>query len=219
MDTEKAICCRDIMKSDVLDSNGAKVGRIHDFTFQFDKELKLSKFILAGPRWEEILESLRVRPDRDPIFDSSMIKRIDDNVHLDRAIEKLKTTLDKDAIPENDIHYTALEKMSIYDKEGEKIGHTIDIDIDVDGCVSLIVGGSFVEEKLEAIGFKADVDIVVPGYTISSIDDKIQLSVSKHTLETTMEEAIKTEKEVEARESKEVNREVTKVRLFSQRPF
>ncbi|TFG27695.1 PRC-barrel domain containing protein [Candidatus Thorarchaeota archaeon] len=219
MKAERSICCKELMKTEVLDSKGNSVGKIGDLTFSFDRELKLSKFILSGSRWEELMESLHVKPDRDPVFDESIIDRIDDHVHLETTLEHLKTTLDEDAIPEHDIKYSTLQKMDIIDKDGQKIGHALDIDFDIDGTVSMIVGGGFIEEKLEAIGFKADVDIIVPGHTISSITNEIHLNVSKDDLETTMEDAMKSAKSIRAKETREVTRQVTKVRLFTQRPF
>ena len=206
-------------KADVVDSSGNKVGNVGDLTFTFDKELKLSKFILAGPRFEEFLESIKIKPDKDPVFDSSLITKIDENVHLDTSVNSLKTTLDKDAIPEGEIRLSKLEKMDIVDSTGEKIGRAIDVDFDVDGSVSMIVGGGFIEEKLEAAGLKADVDIIVPGSVIKSISDKICLSVSKGELATTMDDALKSDDVKKARETKAVHHEVTKVRLYSHRPM
>jgi sporulation protein YlmC with PRC-barrel domain len=188
-------------------------------TFKFDGQLQLSKFILAGPRWEELLESLSIKKDRNPVFDSSKIKKLGNTVHLDTSVNDLKTTLDKDSIPKGDIRYSVLQKMEIIDSHGKKVGHAIDVDFDVAGTVSMVVGGSFIEEKLEALGLKADVDIIVPGDVISSISDRIHLKVSKDELETTMEEAIKPKDAKKAREKREVSQQVTKVRLFSQRPM
>ncbi len=219
MKAERPICCKELMKADVLDSKGQKIGRIGDLTFKFDGELKLSKFILAGPRWEELLESLKIKKDRDPVFDGSKIRQIGDNVHLDTSINELKTTLDKDAIPKGDIRYSALEKMEIIDKHGKKVGHALDVDFDVTGAVSMIAGGGLIEEKLEASGLKADVDVIVPGDVISSITDKIHLKVSKDELARTMEQAIKTDRAKKARDTKQVAQQVTKVRLFTQRPM
>ncbi len=219
MKLTSSLCCREMKKADVVDSSGNKVGNVADLTFKFDKGLKLSKFILAGPRWEEFLESIKVRPDRDPVFDGSLITKVDEKVHLDTSVNSLKTTLDKDAIPEGDIRLSKLEKMDILDKEGKKIGRAIDIDFDIDGSASMIVGGGFIEEKLEAAGLKADIDIIVPGDLISSISDKIHLSVSESELSTTMDDALKSKEVKKARDRMEVHTDVTKVRLFSQRPM
>jgi sporulation protein YlmC with PRC-barrel domain len=181
--------------------------------------LKLTKFILAGPRFEEFLESIKVRPDKDPVFDGALITKVDEKVHLDTSVNSLKTTLDKDAIPEGDIRLSQLEKMDIVDNTGKKIGRAIDIDFDVDGSASMIVGGGFIEEKLEAAGLKADIDIIVPGSVISSISDKICLSVSESELATTMDDALKSDEVKKAREAKAVHHEVTKVRLYTHRPM
>jgi len=219
MKLARSLCCKEMKKADVVDSSGNKVGNVSDLTFSFDKELKLSKFILAGPKWEEFLESIKIRPDRDPVFDSSLITKIDETIHLDTSVNSLKTTLDKDAIPEGDIRLSKLEKMDILDSSGKKIGRAIDVDFDVDGAVSMIVGGGFIEEKLEALGLKTDVDIIVPGAVISSITDKIQLNVSEGELSTTMDDALKSEEATKARDDKVIHHEVTKVRLFSHRPM
>ncbi|MBY8999212.1 MAG: hypothetical protein KGD60_16000, partial [Candidatus Thorarchaeota archaeon] len=72
MKLARSLCCREMKKADVVDSSGNKVGKVGDLTFTFDKELKFSKFILAGPRFEEFLESIKVRPDNDPVFDGSL---------------------------------------------------------------------------------------------------------------------------------------------------
>ena len=219
MKLARSLCCREMKKADVVDSSGNKVGKVGDLTFTFDKELKLSKFILAGPRFEEFLESIRVKPDKDPVFDGSLITKIDEKVHLDTSVNSLKTTLDKDAIAEGEIRLSKLEKMDIVDSTGKKIGRAIDIDFDVDGTVSMIVGGGFIEEKLEAMGLKTDVDIIVPGSVISSISDKICLHVSEGDLATTMEDALKSDDVKKAREAKAIHHEVTKVRLYSHRPM
>jgi len=140
-------------------------------------------------------------------------------VHLDTNVNSLKTTLDKDAITEGEIRLSKLEKMDIVDSTGKKIGRAIDIDFDMDGTVSVIVGGSFIEEKLEAAGLKEDIDIIVPGDVITSISNKICLSVSESELATTVNDALKSADIKKAREERSVYRQVTKVRLFGQRPL
>ena len=221
MELSQSVCCNELKKADVLDSNGEKIGNIADFTFSFDGTLHLSRFILAGPRWEEFLEAVKVRPDKDLVFDASLIKKMGEEVHLDTSVNSLKTTLDKGAIPDGDIRLSALEKLDIKDENGEWIGRAIDVDFDTDGSSWLIVGGSFVEEKLEAVGLKADVDIIVPSDTIESIGDTIKLKVSKDELGSTMvEELSKKAPQIEEHQAEmDAHRDVAKVRLFSQRPF
>ena len=218
MKLTRSICSREIKKTNVLDSKGEIIGKVGDLTFAFDGELSLSKFILAGSRWDEFLESIKVRPNKDPVFDSSLIERIDDHVHLNTTVDSLKTTLDSDAIPEGDIRLSHLERMDIMDKDKKKIGRAIAVNFNLDGTVSMIVGGSFIEEKLEAAGLKADVDILVPGDVISEIDNMVHLNVSKESLSTTMDHALKDKEVLRVQRDMPVQRDVTKVQLFTQRP-
>jgi sporulation protein YlmC with PRC-barrel domain len=165
----------------VVDSSGEKVGRINDLTFTFDGTLKLSQFILAGSKWEEFLESAKIKPDKDPVLDASIIRMIGDEVHLNTNVNSLKTTLDEGAIP--------------------------------DGTACLIVGGGFIEETLEDVGLKADVDILVPSGNITSIRGKIILSVSKEDLKLTMDNAFENPEVKKARERPAHERAALRVRL------
>jgi len=75
-------------------------------TFTFDGQLKLAQFVLAGSDWEEFLESIKLRPDKDPLFDASMIRRIGDKVQLESNVNALKTTLDKYAVPKGEVRWS-----------------------------------------------------------------------------------------------------------------
>ena len=123
MEITRSLCCKELRKIDVIDSTGEKIGRIGDLTFPFDGDLKLAQFILAGPRFEEFLEAIKVKPDRDPVFDVSLIKKISDKIHLDTTADTLKTTLDDCAISDDEIRLSKLEKLDIFDKDGNKGGN------------------------------------------------------------------------------------------------
>ncbi len=219
MEINQSICCKHLKKADVLDLSGKKIGHIGDLVFKFDDRLKLTKFVLSGPISEELLEVLRVKKDVDPIFDASMIKKLGEKIQLTTDRNSLKTTKDKDSIGKDEIRLSKLEKLEIIDKEGEKVGKAVDVDFDKDGSASLIVGGGFFEEKLEAIGFKKDVDIIVPSEAIEKVSDKIYLNVGKEDLSLTMEEEIKMATAKKARSDIMVHRDVSRVRLFTQRPL
>lgn len=219
MEITTSLCCKELKNCDVIDSTGEKIGRIGEMTFSFDGQLKPSKFILIGSRWEEFLESIGAKPDRDPVFDISLIERIGEEVHLNTTCNSLATTLDEGAIPTTDITLSKIENMDIIDNSGVKVGRAIDIDFDVDGTASLTVGGGIIEETLEALGLKADVDIIVPASTIESITDIIKLTVSKDELQLTMDGALKTREEIMAKEARDTHRGESKVRLFTHRPM
>jgi sporulation protein YlmC with PRC-barrel domain len=191
MDVARSLSVEELKKCSVVDTSGRKVGSIGDLTLNFDGGLRLSRFILAGSVWEELLEDLGVKPDKDPIFDASMIQRMGKEVSLDTSVNSLKTTLDEGAIPEGDIRYSDLRKLDIMDKSGVKVGKTVDVCFETDGAVYLIAGGGFFEEKLEDLGLKDDIDIIVPGAAIESIGDSINLIVSKDQLSLTIDESVK----------------------------
>ena len=148
-----------------------------------------------------------------------MIERIGDKVKLNKSINSLKTTLDEDAIGKDEIRLSKLEKLEIVDKNGVHVGKAVDVDFDVDGSASLIVGGGIIEETLESIGIKKDIDIIVPGKVIDSITDKIQLVVEKKELRLTMEEELKKKEQIKAQRDHDVHRDVSRVRLFAHRPL
>ena len=191
MEITKPYCCDELMKKTVMDSAGKKIGHIGDLTFTLDKELKISHFILAGPAWKEFLETIHLKPEHNHVFDSSAIKKIDKHIHLNITGNHLLTTMSKNTISDDKVKFSELEKLDIFDKDHEKIGRAIDVDLNIDGSVSIVVGGGFIEEKLEAIGLKDDIDILVPSNIISSIHDSIQLSVSKNELDTTLNGILK----------------------------
>ncbi len=218
MEIKQSICCRELRKADVVDMSGKKIGHIGDMVFKFDGALRLSKFVLSGPLTEEILESLRVKKDFDPVFDATMIKKLGDKIQLATDKNALKTTKDKDVIGSNEIKLSRLEELEILDTHGTPVGKAIDVDFDKDGSASLIVGGGFFEEKLEALGFKRDIDILVPGEAIEKIGDKIHLNVAKKDLNLTMEEELKMDAAKKKRSDIVVHRDMSRVRLFTQRP-
>jgi sporulation protein YlmC with PRC-barrel domain len=214
VDVDKSLNCNELRDCDVIDSTGKKIGKIGDMTFTFDGNLNLAQFVLVGSAWEEFLESIGAKPDKDPLFDASLIRRIGDKVQLATNVNSLKTTLDEDAIPKGEVRWSELKDKYIVDKDEVGVGKAVDIDFDVDGTASLTVGGGIIEETLESIGLKADVDIIVPAETIESMGDKIKLKVSKDELKLTMDKALENLEVKKARDDLATQRDVAKVRLF-----
>ena len=198
----------------MVDSSGEKVGKINDLTFTFDGNLKLSQFILAGSKWEEFLESAKIRPDKDPVLDASIISVIGDRVQLNTNVNSLKTTLDEGAIELGELRWSTITKMDIVDKDDVKVGRAVDVDFDTDGTACLIVGGGLIEESLESVGLKADIDVLVPSGHITSIRDKIVLDVSKDDLQLTMDKALENPEVKKARDRPAHERAALRVRLF-----
>ena len=130
MELSRSLNCKEIKKCDVVDSDGDNIGHITDMTFLFENGLHLKHFILAGSKWEEFLESIKVKPDKDPVFDASLIEAMGDNIKLNTSANSLKTTLDKGAIPPEEIRLSDLEDMDIFDVDSVKVGRAVDVDFD-----------------------------------------------------------------------------------------
>jgi len=214
VDVSKSINCKEIRDCDVVDSNGEKVGRINDLTFTFEGALRLKQFILGGSRWEEFLESAGFRPDKDPVLSADLITKIGDTVQLKTNVNSLKTTLDEGAIGMDELRWSDITKMDIFDKDDEKIGRAVDVDFETDGTACLIVGGGLVEETLESVGIKSDVDILLPTKHIVAIRGKIVLDVSKEDLRLTMDQALENPEVKKAKELPADKRAAVKVRLY-----
>jgi sporulation protein YlmC with PRC-barrel domain len=200
MKISNRVCCREIKKMDVMDTSGKKIGKISNLTFTFDGSLKLKHFILGGSRIEEFLEAINLKLDEDPVFESSLIKKIDTHIHLATSVNGLKDL--HDTISDDEIMFSDLQKLEIADKDGVKVGRAINVDFDLDGRTALIAGGSFLEEKLESFGLKEDVDIIIPSNVIVSIDESIRLSVSKDELDTSLDGILR-ERAIEIKNQRE----------------
>ncbi|MGY5876560.1 MAG: PRC-barrel domain-containing protein [Candidatus Thorarchaeota archaeon] len=223
MDIVKSLSCRELKRVDVVDTTGEKIGRISDMTFTFDGEFKLSQFILAGSAWEEFLESIKVKPDKDPIFDASLIQQVGGVIQLNTSRNSLKTTLDECAIRDDEFKLSDLENKDIVDSGDVSVGKIIDIDFDEDGSIDFTVGGGLVEETLESLGLRPDIDIIVPATVIDSIGEKIKLIVKKTDLKITITKALDDHKtrdqlaDSKVRNERLAEHEKLKVRLSSYR--
>jgi len=221
MEIREPFCCRMMKNMNVLDSSGKKIGKVGDFTFLFDGELKFSHFTMTGSMWHEFLEALNRKADHIHVFDSSVIGKVDAHIHLDTTADDLITTKEKSVISDDEIRLSELESLDIIDKDNVKVGRAIDVDFDVDGRAAIIAGGGFIEEKLEAIGLKQDVDIIVPSDVIASIGESIRLSVSKDELETTLDGILR-ERAIEIQNAKDAaksHRSATRERVYAFWPY
>ncbi|MCK4485011.1 MAG: PRC-barrel domain-containing protein [Candidatus Thorarchaeota archaeon] len=180
----------DIKNKDVTDASGEKVGRVIDFIVRFtDNKIDLKSVVLGGGRIEELLESLGIRPDKDPIFQLDCIDSISDIVHLKVDVDTLKTTLDPTAMETGDVKMSELAKLKVVDSDGFKVGKVMDVWFDDNAKAWLVIGGGFVEETLENLGVKPDIDLLIPADFISEIQEKeVYLKWTRFQLGATCEE-------------------------------
>jgi len=187
-------CCElkfsEIRNKDVIDSDGDKVGEVMDWIFGCGENvLDLKYLVIGGGRVEEFLESIRARPDIDPVVRLEDVDSISDTVHLKVDSETLKKTLDPGVLAETYITFSKLSDVKVVDSDGIKVGFVIDIWFDKDNVMWLVLGGGFFEELLERLKAQPDIDLLVPPYFIETIDhNEIRLNISKFQLESTCED-------------------------------
>ena len=201
-------CCNlkysEIRGKDVIDSEGKKVGDIIDCIFDISENMiRLKHIVLGGGMIEEFLESIKARPDIDPVCNISDVDSISDKVYLKVDKESLRNTIDPGVICETDLKFSQLSKLRIVDSDGLKIGNIIDIWFDKESQMWLVVGGGFFEELLEKLKIQPDIDLIVPTAFIKSIKSGlIELNKTKYELESTCEdEYAKVKKEIASTKS------------------
>ena len=182
-----------IRGKDVVDSKGEKFGEIMDCIFDTsDNKIDLKHLVVGGGMVEEFLESIKAKPDIDPVLNLDDIDRIEDNVYLNVESDSLKKTLDPGVVNETDMKFSTLSDIKVIDADDFKIGFVIDMWYDSEGEMWLVLGGGFFEELLERIHAQPDIDLLVPPAFIESVDKKsIKLNRTRFQLESTCEEEYK----------------------------
>ncbi len=215
-------CCglkfSQIKGKSVIDADGKKIGRTIDFivTFTDDNWIDMKSVILGGSRVEELLESLGVKPDIDPVFQLDCISQIDeDAVRLAVPGDSLDETLDDGVIDERDIRMSELSKIKVTDADGFKIGNVIDIWFDASGELWLLLGGGFIEETLEKLKVQPDIDLLVPRAAVKSISrDDICLKWTRFQLESNAQDEYEKYKRQIVSQHEPGDARYTQLRLF-----
>ncbi|TFG34317.1 PRC-barrel domain containing protein [Candidatus Thorarchaeota archaeon] len=211
-------CCNmkysDIRKKDVVDSDGEKVGEVIDAILDTSNNcIDLKYFVMGGGLIEELLESIGVRPDIDPVCSIDDIDSISDKVYLKVNKSTLLKTVDKGVITENDAKFSEVAKIKIEDSDGFKVGNIIDLWFDSEGTMWFLIGGGFFEELLEKIHAQPDCDLLAPAEIIQSVSrDNIVFSQTKFQLESTCVSEYEREKARLAKE-KDKKTQMAKVRI------
>ena len=87
------------------------------------------------------------------------------------------------------IKLSELQKRRVVDADGVRVGQVVDVWLDEDQSMWLVVGGGFLEETLERLHIRPDMDLLVPSQWIVEMEDEIRLKVSKFQLQATCEDA------------------------------
>jgi len=90
--------------------------------------------------------------------------------------------------------YSEIRGKDVVDKNGERVGDIHDCIIDISNnkiaLKHLVLGGGFIEELLESIGARPDIDPVCNVEDLASISDKVYLEVAKDSLKKTIDPGI-----------------------------
>jgi sporulation protein YlmC with PRC-barrel domain len=90
--------------------------------------------------------------------------------------------------------YSEIKKKEVLDTNGEHVGEVIDCTFDVSKnrleMKHIILGGGTVEELLERIGARPDIDPICSAQDIDSISDKVYLKTDKDSLCKTIDKGV-----------------------------
>lgn len=177
----------DIRKKTVKCLGDLAIGHIIDVVF--DQEHQLHSFIIGGTRWEEFRESLGIIDDIDPVIPINIISAVkEDTIEVKIAKEKLHHKLEEGIIPEKSFTYNNLKRKKIFDSKDNKFGKIINMGFLPNGKTVLIIGGSWFEELMENLGFRKNIDLLLPFEKIDSIDENnIRLNVPIDKLKLTID--------------------------------
>jgi hypothetical protein len=85
--------------------------------------------------------------------------------------------------------YSTLKRRRVFDKNDKKFGRIVNLLFAPCGEPAFIIGGTAFEEITENLGFKEDIDLLLPINTITKIDtEKIQININKEKLKLAIDE-------------------------------
>ena len=165
---EKHQTISELRKKAVVSSDGLKIGRIIDVVF--DSAINVHSYVIGGSRWEELREALGFIDDIDPIVPVASIVDIGEKeIKLNVPKEKLLHKLEEGAIPEKAHTYNELKRLKIIDSLGKVFGKIVNMVYVPCGDLAFLVGGNLFEEVSEKLGFKENVDLLLPFEYIESV--------------------------------------------------
>ena len=99
-----------------------------------------------------------------------------------------------------ELKYSDIRGKEVIDSDGDVVGEVIDWVFDcTDNKLNpkfIVIGGGRVEELLESIGARPDIDPIVSLESVASITDKVYLSVDDKTLKKTIDPGVMCEDDI-----------------------
>lgn len=158
----------------VIGENNHTIGRIKDAIID-KKRLSVRGFIIHGSRFEETLETLKLIVDVDPLLYSEDIMEITNNtIKLNKNKEALINAKEPGEIQENEILFSQLKKLPVYESTGIQIGNITNFYLDEFKNIKYKLGGKIFIKFLNKNLFTTNIS-----YLISP--DQLILSSDKYT--------------------------------------
>jgi sporulation protein YlmC with PRC-barrel domain len=103
-------------------------------------------------------------------------------------------------MPWSNLKYSDLRGRDVVDSKGENVGEIMDWIFDCTGnkldLKYIVLGGGTIEEILESIGARPDIDPVIKLEDIESISDKVHLNVDGESLKKTLDPGVLVETDI-----------------------
>ena len=167
----------------VIDSDGNDIGTIKDAVIN-TKTLDLRGFVIHGSRMEELMETLKLRTDVDPLLSNDSIEKFDNNlITLKVNKDKLSNAMAQGEIKEDEILFSQLRKISVYGKQNRKVGIFSDIFFDSQGTSSYSLGGQAFQKMIRDNNCSKTLNYVVDSSLLTKTDGGYEINREIHELE------------------------------------
>jgi sporulation protein YlmC with PRC-barrel domain len=74
-----------------------------------------------------------------------------------------------DVVQHSDISFGELQKKRVVDADGVRFGTIIDVRFDEEGSCWFVLGGGFVQQTLQKLHIRPNIDLLVPAEWIESV--------------------------------------------------
>ncbi|OLS27185.1 MAG: hypothetical protein HeimC2_12950 [Candidatus Heimdallarchaeota archaeon LC_2] len=167
----------------VIDSDGNDIGTIKDAVINMNS-LELRGFVIHGSRLEELMETLKLRADVDPLLSNDFIENFDTNqITLNVNKEKLSNAMAQGEIKEDEILFSQLRKIPVFSKQNRKVGIFSDIFFDSQGLSSYSLGGQVFQKILCDNNCSKTLNYVVNSSLLTKTNAGYEINRDIHDLE------------------------------------
>jgi len=185
MDYPEGVNLSELLGIKIADKNREVIGSLSDVVFSLEKPIEITKFIAGGTALEEFLEKIKLKTDRDPVFNAADIRSFTkSSIFLNKTHNRLKEAEEQENTETRpEIRFTQLMKTKVIGKNDQKVGNIIDVHFDHDS-VQFILGGGFFRDLIDNIGLVNQDEFLIREEDIIQFSNGLlKISKSKTDLE------------------------------------